>query len=164
MVTPLGCELGVIRGMTLHLVKLLILKRDMMSRQTSCVQYTTQEGHNFWHHSWAKFFMLFHMAWLILFVFLFQETTFLLVDILQKPIRNFHLKVIGANARNKMDHAVRKSMKHSAWKRSEKLCAFLYEATCAFGKMCTREYLTMITNLLVPLKNHGRHHKDITPI
>ena len=39
MVAHLGYVLGVMRGMTLHLVKVLILKRDM-SRQTGCFQYT----------------------------------------------------------------------------------------------------------------------------
>jgi len=39
MVTHLGCVLGVMRGMTLHLVKVLILKRDM-SRHTGSFQYT----------------------------------------------------------------------------------------------------------------------------
>ena len=32
-------RIGVMRGMTLHLVKVLIQMRDM-SRQTGCVQYT----------------------------------------------------------------------------------------------------------------------------
>ena len=39
MVAHLGCVLGVMRGMTLHWVKVLILKRDM-SRQTGSFQYT----------------------------------------------------------------------------------------------------------------------------
>ena len=39
MVAHLGCVLGVMRGMTLHLVKVLILKRDM-SRQTGYFQHT----------------------------------------------------------------------------------------------------------------------------
>ena len=39
MVAHLGCVFGVMRGMTLHLVKVLILKRDM-SRQTGYFQYT----------------------------------------------------------------------------------------------------------------------------
>ena len=39
MIAHLVCVLGVKRGMTLHFVKVLILKRDM-SRQTGCFQYT----------------------------------------------------------------------------------------------------------------------------
>ena len=38
-VAHLSCVLGVMIGMTLHLVKVLILKRDM-SRQIGCFQYT----------------------------------------------------------------------------------------------------------------------------
>ena len=39
MVAHFGCVLGLMRGMTIHLLKVLILKRDM-SRQTGCFQYT----------------------------------------------------------------------------------------------------------------------------
>ena len=39
MVAHFGCVLGLMRGMTIHLLKVLILKRDM-SRHTGCFQYT----------------------------------------------------------------------------------------------------------------------------
>ena len=39
MVAHLGCVLGIMSGITLHLDKVLILKRDM-SRQTGSFQYT----------------------------------------------------------------------------------------------------------------------------
>ena len=81
--------------------------------------------------------MLFHMVWFILFGVLGQETTFSLVEVLQQPIRNFQLKVFRANTRNKMDHI--KSMKNCAQKLCRSLCAFLFEATCTFGKMCRVE-------------------------
>ena len=73
--------------------------------------------------------------WSILFRVLGRETTFSLVEVLQQPIRYFHLKVLRANMRNKMDHIMWKSMKNCAQKWCRSLCAFLFEATCAFGKM-----------------------------
>ena len=95
----------------------------------------TSKMHNFRNHFWAQFFMLFHLVWFILFGVLGRETTFSLVEILQQPIRNFHFKVFRANTRNKMDHIMWKSMKNCAQKWCRSLCAFLFEATCAFGKM-----------------------------
>ena len=77
--------------------------------------------------------MLFHLAWSILFGVLAWETTFLLVEILQQPIKNFHFKVFKANTPNKMDHTMWKGMKNFAGKWCRKLCAFLFEATWAFG-------------------------------
>ena len=83
--------------------------------------------------------MLFHMVWSILFGVLGQETTFSLFEVLQQPIKNFHFKVFRANMRRKMDHIMWKSMKNWAQKWCRSLCAFLFEATCAFGKMCLYE-------------------------
>ena len=73
--------------------------------------------------------------WRILFGVLAWETTFSLVEILQQPIKNFHFKVFKANTPNKMDHTMWKSMKNCARKWCRKLCAFLFAATWAFGKM-----------------------------
>ena len=56
--------------------------------------------------------MLLHTVWLILFGVLAWETTFSFVEILQRPIRNFHFKVFRANSRNKMDHTMWKSRKN----------------------------------------------------
>ena len=98
-----------------------------------------KNAHNFRPHFLAQFFMLFHMVWSILFGVLGQETTFSLVEVLQQPIRNFHFKVFRANTRNKMDHTMWKSMKNCAQKWCRSLCAFLFEATCAFGKMWARQ-------------------------
>ena len=95
-----------------------------------------KNAHNFQHHFWAQFFMLFHLVWFILFGVLGQETTFSLVEILQQPIRNFQLKIFRANTWNKMDHIMWKSMKNCAQKWYRSFCAFLFEATRAFGKMC----------------------------
>ena len=79
--------------------------------------------------------MFFHMVWFILFGVLGWETSFSLVEVLQQPIRNFHHKVFRANTRSKMDHIMWKSMKNWAQKWCRSLCAFLFQATCAFGKM-----------------------------
>ena len=95
-----------------------------------------KNAYNFQHHFGAQFFKLFHMVWFILFGVLGRETTFSLVEVLQQPIRNFHFKVFRANTRNKMDHIMWKSMKNCAQKWCRSLCAFLFEATYAFGKMC----------------------------
>ena len=62
---------------------------------------------------------------------------------------NFHLKVF--KAANKMDHTMWKSMKNYAWKWCRKLCAFLFAATWAFGKMCYVEFFE--TLLSTPLQN-----------
>ena len=94
-----------------------------------------KNAHNLQYHFGAQFFMLFHMVWFILFGVLGQETTFSLVEVLQQPIRNVHFKVFKANMQNKMDHTMWKSMKNCAQKLCRSLCAFLFEATCAFGKM-----------------------------
>ena len=94
-----------------------------------------KNAHNLQHHFGAQFFMLFHMVWFILFGVLGRETTFSLVEVLQQPIRNFHFKVFRANTRSKMDHIMWKSMKNWAQKWCRSLCAFLFEATCAFRKM-----------------------------
>ena len=55
-----------------------------------------------------------------------------------------NLKVFGANTRKKMDLTMWKSMKNCAQKWCRSLCAFLFEATCAFGKMwrvmCKRDH------------------------
>ena len=99
-----------------------------------------KNAHNLQHHLGAQFFMLFHMVWFILFGVLGRETTFSLVEILQQPIRNFHFKVLRANTQNKMDHTMWKSMKNCAQKWCQSLCAFLFEATCAFGKMWCRKH------------------------
>ena len=75
--------------------------------------------------------MLFHLVWFILYGVLGWETTFLLVEILQQPIRNFHFKVFRANTRYKMDHTM--------WKSMEKLCSkIMTEFVCIFvwGHLC----------------------------
>ena len=94
-----------------------------------------KNAHNLQHHFGAQFFMLFHMVWFILFGVLGQETTFSLVEVLQQPIRNFHFKVFRAITWNKMDRIMWKSLKNCVQKWCRSLCAFLYETTCAFGKM-----------------------------
>ena len=106
-----------------------------------------KNAHNLQHHFGAQFFMLFHMVWFILFGVLGQETTFSLVEVLQQPIRNFHFKVFRANTWNKMDHTMWKSMKNCAQKWCRSLCAFLFEATCAFGKMCAKKELCFLINM-----------------
>ena len=53
------------------------------------------------------------------------ETAFLLVEILQQPIKNFHFKVFKANTPNKMDHTM--------WKSIKKLCRkMVSEIVCIF--------------------------------
>ena len=96
---------------------------------------SNKNAHNFRHHFWAQFLMLFSLAWSILFGVLAWETTFSLVEILQQPIRSFHLKVSKANTPNKMDHTRWKSIINCGQKWCRKLFAFLFVATWAFGKM-----------------------------
>ena len=100
------------------------------------LQVTFTKEHTTSNTFFGQFFMLFHMVGYILFGVLGQETTFSLVEVLQEPIRNFHFKVFRANTRSKMDHIMWKSMKNWAQKWCRSLCAFLFDATCAFGKIC----------------------------
>jgi len=104
------------------------LSKATSDLQQKCTQLATP--------FWDTVFMLFQMVLFILFGVLGPETTFSLVKVLQQPIRYFHFKVFRANTRNKMDHIMWKSMKNCAKKWCRRLCAFLFEATCAFGKMC----------------------------
>ena len=60
-----------------------------------------------------------------------------------------------------MDHTMRKSMKNCAGKWCQKLCAFLFAATWAFGKMW-QEMKLLVTfafyDLLVLLQRHWVPH------
>ena len=116
-----------IRGRCLDVLCHIFQKTQAISNKNSL---------SFWHHFQAQFLMLFHLVCFILFRVLARETTFSLVEILQQPIKNFHFKVCKANTPNKMDHTMWKSMKNCAGKWCQKLCAFLFDATWAFGKMC----------------------------
>ena len=70
--------------------------------------------------------MLFHLAWSISFGVLAWETTFLLVEIFQEPITNFHFKVFQANT-----HSEQNGPHHV--KEHEKLCLkMVSEIVCIF--------------------------------
>ena len=81
-------------------------------------------------------FTLFHMVWSILFGVLALQTLKWKFLIGCWRISTKEKVVSHANTPNKMDHTMRKSMKNCAGKWCQKLCAFLFAATWAFGKMC----------------------------
>ena len=77
----------------------------------------------------GSFSRLINMVCSILFRLLTLETTLSLVQMFQQLIRNFHFKVLKANARNKMD-GTRKSMQNCTRKWWRKLCAFFCGHFC----------------------------------
>ena len=97
------------------------------------------------------------------------ETTFSLVEILQQPIKNFHFKVFKANTPNKMSHTMWKSIKNCARKWCRKLCAFLFVATWAFGKMwyvkCSVQksqvWLTIRRNINIAFSKGTKSHRSV---
>ena len=96
-----------------------------------------KNAHNFRHHFLAQFFMLFHMVWSILFGVLALKTLKWKFLIGCWRISTNEKVVSQANTPNKMDHSKWKSIKNCARKWCRKFCAFLFEVTWAFGKMCS---------------------------
>ena len=127
---------------------------------------SNKNAHNFKRHFGAQFFMLYHLVGFILFRVLGQETTLLLVEILEQPIRNFHFMVFRANTRNKRDHSMWKSMKNWSQKWCQSLCALLFVATFAFGKMWHKietielafEHLRRMSTIFRPVCFLGRSY------
>ena len=99
--------------------------------------------------------MLFHLAWSILLEVFTWQTAFSLVEIFQQPIRNFQFNVFKANTLNRMDHTMWKSMKNCLRKWCQKLCAFLFAAIWAFGKMCSN-FKAAVQLQIEALKNYPR--------
>ena len=92
---------------------------------------SNKNAHNFRHHFWAQFFMLFHLVWFILFGVLGWETTFSLVKILRQPIWNFQSKCFWSwHSEHNGSHHV---------KEHNKLCSkIVLEFVCIFvlGHLC----------------------------
>ena len=92
-----------------------------------------KNAHNFQLHFGAQFFMLFHMVWSISFVVSAWKT--LKWRFLIGCWRTSEKVVSWPNTPHKTKHAMWKSMKNCAPKWCWKLCAFLFNVTCAFWKM-----------------------------
>ena len=108
-----------------------------------------KNAHNFWHHLWAQFFMLFYMVWSILFKVSALKTLKWKFLIGCSRISTNEKVVSWPNTPNKMDHTMQKSMKNCAQKWRQKLCAFFFEVTCAFGKMCN--YVILSKSYIIDL-------------
>ena len=111
---------------------------------------SNKNAHNFIHHIQALFFMLFHMMRSILFGMLALKTMKWKYVIGSWEILTNRKVVSQANTPNKMDHAKWKSIKKSARKWCWKLCAFLFEVTCDFGKLWVTN-LELLEDLEPPL-------------
>ena len=95
--------------------------------------------------------MLFNMLWFILILFgVFSRNHFL---ILHQRIRSFQAEIFIADTSSTMDHTMWKNMKNCAWKSHLKLCTFSFEATCAFGKMCSH-FLVLVEAKMPPNRCH----------
>ena len=96
---------------------------------------SNKNAHKLRHHFCAQFFMLIHMVWSILFRVLALKTLKwkFLIGCWRTPTNE---KVVSwPNTPHKTKHTMWKSMKNCAPKWCWKLCAFLFNVTCAFWKM-----------------------------
>lgn len=86
--------------------------------------------HNFWKHFLSLFFSIrkpCYMVWFILFIL------FALID--SWSILTSQKVFSGAITQSQMDHTMQKGMANCDRRWRQKLCSFLFEVTCAFGKI-----------------------------